>query len=187
MQTVTSKHVQTVLVTDPDTGGICEVEIRKVEGGPLVGLDAAFLDQTDNNAFSPYDKGVALMIPDDEIKIDPSAVHIPHCVTIDYADGLNVGVYHYPNKALAWRHVYEFLAERLDDIDMEDDDGISFATKIAHALDKGDVETALDWYRKIPDTLDIIDYAPIVTRTDTPLKGKNLRDLLAVHLEIRSP
>ncbi len=66
-----TKHVTTVTVTDPDTGNECPVEIRKIEGGPLVGLDACYLeciggaDPHDEYAVSPYD-GTPLLVPDTE-------------------------------------------------------------------------------------------------------------------------
>jgi hypothetical protein len=58
-------------VVDPDTGEECEVEIRKIEGGPLVGLDQAYLediggvDPYEEYPVSPYD-GKPLHVPDDE-------------------------------------------------------------------------------------------------------------------------
>jgi len=63
--------VAIVAVTDPDTGDECEVEIRKIEGGSLVGLDACYLeaiggaDPYEEYPVSPYD-GTPLLIPDDE-------------------------------------------------------------------------------------------------------------------------
>ena len=170
MQKITSKHVQGVLVTDPDTGGICEVEIRKLEGGPLVGLDGAFLDQTDDDAFSPYDKGVAIIIPNDEDAIDQNANHLPHHVVINYGDGVNVGVYHYPNKELARQHVKELLAERLGNIHDEDDEGVQFSVKIDRALEKDNVDAALGLFHQVPDNLDNISYSRTTVLAETPLK-----------------
>lgn len=56
MQTKT-KFVTVVMVTDPDTGGQVEVEIRKLETGLLIGLDGCFLSQLEDGEqlHSPYD------------------------------------------------------------------------------------------------------------------------------------
>lgn len=183
MDHIISKHVQTVMVTDPDTGGLCEVEIRKIEGGPLVGLDGAFLDQTEDDAFSPYDKDVVIVIPDGEEKVDYSIY--PHVVSINYGDGVNLGLYHYPNEKLAKQHVAELLAERLGNIHADDDDGTPFSYKIAHALKNGDVDEAATLYGQVPDNLEVIEYSPVHMSVDTPLKGNpdTLNGLLADYLE----
>ena len=55
MNNIRSKYVGTVTVTDPDSGGAVEVEIRKLETGPMVGFDASWLEQFDDQPFSPYD------------------------------------------------------------------------------------------------------------------------------------
>jgi hypothetical protein len=71
MDFLNTKPVAIVTVTDPDTGNDCEVEIRKIEGGPLVGLDASYLesiggaDPYEEYPVSPYD-GTPLHVPDDE-------------------------------------------------------------------------------------------------------------------------
>ncbi len=69
-----TKFVKCITVIDPDTGGECEVEIRKdIVSGALVGLDGSWLAQLDgdtedddNHPLSPYDAGVVLVVPDDE-------------------------------------------------------------------------------------------------------------------------
>jgi hypothetical protein len=66
MKTEKTKHVCTVTVIDPDTGNEVEVEIRKTESGVMVGLDGSFLEQCEEQPFSPYDKNVRLIVPDDE-------------------------------------------------------------------------------------------------------------------------
>jgi hypothetical protein len=66
MKMLSSKYVSTVNVIDPDTGGLVEVEIRKLENGPMIGLDGSFLEQTDDDAFSPYDADTKISIPDNE-------------------------------------------------------------------------------------------------------------------------
>lgn len=62
-----SKCVCQVLVVDPDTQDIVEVEIRKLENsGGMVGLDGNWLDQSDENPTDPYD-GKKFKVPDDEL------------------------------------------------------------------------------------------------------------------------
>ena len=64
-------HVKCVTVIDPETGNGCEIEIRKIEGGPLVGLDASYLESIGGPDIyevypvSPYD-GKPLLVPDNE-------------------------------------------------------------------------------------------------------------------------
>jgi hypothetical protein len=64
---IQTKHVQCVTVIDPDSGGEVEIEIRKLESGSMVGIDASWLDADEGPTYSPYDKGVELAIPDDEL------------------------------------------------------------------------------------------------------------------------
>lgn len=66
MKSIGSKYVASVLVTDPDTKLNVEVEIRKLETGLMVGLDAVFLEKTDDDAYSPYDSKTKIIIPDNE-------------------------------------------------------------------------------------------------------------------------
>jgi len=41
-----TSYIKTITVTDPDTGGDVEVEIRKcLNSGAMVGIDASFLEQ----------------------------------------------------------------------------------------------------------------------------------------------
>ncbi|MHC4676559.1 MAG: hypothetical protein ACYTBZ_29080, partial [Planctomycetota bacterium] len=65
---IRSQHVQTIHVVDPDTGNLCPVEIRKLEGGPLVGFDGSYLEQLDDDEqpHSPYDPRVQVHVPDNE-------------------------------------------------------------------------------------------------------------------------
>lgn len=62
---IPSKHVGIVSVTDPDTGGSVEVEIRKLATGAMVGLDGPWLEQHDHDPRSPYDEAT-ISVPDDE-------------------------------------------------------------------------------------------------------------------------
>jgi hypothetical protein len=59
--------VQVVTVTDPDSKLPVEIEIRKLESGGMVGIDASWLAADGSATYSPYDKGVELDIPDDEL------------------------------------------------------------------------------------------------------------------------
>ena len=67
---IKTKYVTTVTVTDPDTGGDVQVEIRKMETGAMVGLDGSYLEQDVGNLWSPYDdpfiSDTILEIPDNE-------------------------------------------------------------------------------------------------------------------------
>jgi len=65
-EAIKTKYVQTVTVVDPDSGGDVSVEVRKLETGPMVGVDGSYLEQEVGPVFSPYDRGVELEIPDDE-------------------------------------------------------------------------------------------------------------------------
>jgi hypothetical protein len=63
--------VTILTVFDEETRNQCEIEIRKILGGPLVGLDVAYLysiggcDPLQEYPISPYD-GTPLLIPNDE-------------------------------------------------------------------------------------------------------------------------
>jgi hypothetical protein len=62
-----TKHVQTVTVIDPDTGGEVEVEIRKdMVTGAMVGLDGSYLENDVGEVHDPYNGGELLDVPDDE-------------------------------------------------------------------------------------------------------------------------
>ncbi len=65
---IATKFVAKVVVLDPDTDLEVEVEIRKMETGPMVGLDGCFLDQMGpgEQPYSPYDKDTEIIVPDDE-------------------------------------------------------------------------------------------------------------------------
>lgn len=61
-----TKYVTTVVVRDPDTNGLVEIEIRKITSGDgvggMVGIDGSFLE---NDPINPYAGGY-LSINDDE-------------------------------------------------------------------------------------------------------------------------
>lgn len=62
-----TKHVKTITVIDPDTGGAVEVEIRKdTVTGAMVGLDGSVLADEHAPLFDPYNEGDTLIVPDDE-------------------------------------------------------------------------------------------------------------------------
>ena len=63
---IKTMFVQSVTVIDPDSKQAVEVEIRKLESGGMVGIDGSWLAQDEGPVYSPYDKGVELVIPDDE-------------------------------------------------------------------------------------------------------------------------
>lgn len=61
-----TRHVTVVEVTDPDTRAPVALEVRKTEGGYLVGIDASYLEQDVGPVYDPCNFGVELEIPDDE-------------------------------------------------------------------------------------------------------------------------
>ena len=50
-----------------------EMEIRRTEGGMLVGIDGSWLEQDIGPVLSPYDDDVELVVPDDEEDFKPTA------------------------------------------------------------------------------------------------------------------
>ena len=65
VEAIKTKYVQTITVIDPDSGGDVSVEVRKLETGPLVGIDGSYLEQDVGPVYSPYDRGIELEIPDE--------------------------------------------------------------------------------------------------------------------------
>lgn len=63
---IKTKFVKHITVQDPDTGADVELEIRKLETGGMVGIDGSWLESGQEPTYSPFDKGVELIIPDDE-------------------------------------------------------------------------------------------------------------------------
>lgn len=63
---IKTKHVCVITVVDPDSNLPVDLEIRKMETGGMVGIDASFLEQDVGDVYSPYDEGFTLDIPDDE-------------------------------------------------------------------------------------------------------------------------
>ena len=65
---IESTHVETVTVFDLVEDHEVEVEIRRLETGPMVGLDASYLSQLGpkENPHSPYDPNFIINIPEDE-------------------------------------------------------------------------------------------------------------------------
>ena len=61
-----TKYVTSITILDPDSNLPVELEIRKLESGPLVGIDGSYLDQDVGSVYSPYDRDEELYIPDDE-------------------------------------------------------------------------------------------------------------------------
>lgn len=60
--TINSKYVSHVTVLDPDSRLPVDVEIRKAEGGYMLGVDASFLSQTDEPIFDVV-SGHKLLLP----------------------------------------------------------------------------------------------------------------------------
>ena len=63
---IKTKFVKVIEVIDPDTFNPINVEIRKMETGPMVGIDGSYLEQDVGPVYSPYDENEELEIPDDE-------------------------------------------------------------------------------------------------------------------------
>lgn len=61
-----TRHVATVNVIDPDTKAPVAVEIRKTEGGYLVGIDASYLEQDVGPVYDPCNFGVELSVDEGE-------------------------------------------------------------------------------------------------------------------------
>lgn len=86
-------------------------------------------------------------------------------VTIDYEDGVNVGVYHYGSESLAKKHVADWLAAKLDDI-YEADEGVG--VEVAQKLADGDVRGAMEAYNNGDLMDDLIDFNPVFVHDETP-------------------
>jgi hypothetical protein len=65
-QKIRSRFVIVVTVTDPDSNLPVDVEIRKLENGAMMGIDASYLDQDVGPVYSPFDRNMEVCIPDDE-------------------------------------------------------------------------------------------------------------------------
>ena len=65
---IATRFVQHVTVIDPDSGSEVQLEVRKLATGGLVGIDGSWLDADMGELYSPYDSGVRLDIPDDEME-----------------------------------------------------------------------------------------------------------------------
>jgi hypothetical protein len=63
-QTIKAKKVCDVVVTDPDTGLECGIEVWKEEAGSLVGIDSSYLEGDVGPVLSPYGNG--RMVDEDE-------------------------------------------------------------------------------------------------------------------------
>lgn len=59
---VKTKQVTVITVTDPDTNLPVDITILKLETGGMIGVDSSFLENTDEKVYSPFDKGVELII-----------------------------------------------------------------------------------------------------------------------------
>lgn len=61
-----TRYVTSVEVVDPDSQAPVAVEIRKTDGGYLVGIDGSYLEQDVGPVYDPCCFGVELEVPDDE-------------------------------------------------------------------------------------------------------------------------
>jgi hypothetical protein len=59
-QKIKGKLVHHHTVIDPDTGGEVAVCIVKLETGGIIGIDASFLENTEEPVYSPFDKNVEI-------------------------------------------------------------------------------------------------------------------------------
>lgn len=66
---VKSTFMDKIYVTDPDSKSLVELEVRKLSGGPMVGIDASYLEQDVGLVFSPYDAMTVVAISDNEMDI----------------------------------------------------------------------------------------------------------------------
>jgi len=64
--TIKTKFVKSIMVIDPDSKLPVQIEIRKMETGPIVGIDGSWLESDIGNTYSPYDNGIELEISDNE-------------------------------------------------------------------------------------------------------------------------
>lgn len=56
MLAIKGKFIQTITVIDPDTGGEVKVDMFKLETGGTVGIDASYIEGTEEPIYSPFDK-----------------------------------------------------------------------------------------------------------------------------------
>jgi hypothetical protein len=70
-----TRYVTSVEVVDPESQAPVALEVRKTEGGYLVGIDASYLEQEVGPVYDPCNFGVELQIHDDDASAaDPPAV-----------------------------------------------------------------------------------------------------------------
>jgi hypothetical protein len=158
-----TKHVQLVLVTDPDTGGLCEMEIRKeIESGALVGIDGSYLEQV-GEVISPYGNG-QLEIQDDEKENEDETY--PHYVLIHYKNSSSQ-IYQYANGKLAKEFIFTYLVERLPFIEGVDYDEVSYQKKVGKALCEGSIFEAMNFYHFSSRPMgDQIEFGKIIHLTE---------------------
>jgi len=59
MKKTSGKFIGQTIVIDPDTKGEVTIEIYKLDGGGIVGVDASFLE-TMLPVYSPFDKNIEI-------------------------------------------------------------------------------------------------------------------------------
>lgn len=60
-RTTKGTFIKTISVIDHESNGIVEIEIYKLEGGGMVGIDASFLE-TELSVYSPFDKNIEIAL-----------------------------------------------------------------------------------------------------------------------------
>lgn len=56
---IKAKFIESIQISDPDTGELIEVEMYKLETGGIIGIDASFLE-TEMPVYSPFDKSIEI-------------------------------------------------------------------------------------------------------------------------------
>jgi hypothetical protein len=64
-----AKYIEEVMVKDPDTGAMIEIEIWKHPSGGMFGVDSAYLDQVTDYVYDPFG-GLKIKINYDDEPID---------------------------------------------------------------------------------------------------------------------
>lgn len=60
----TAKLVTTLTITDPDTNMPVAMEVWKLSNGAIMGVDASYLENTDDDVFNPYQRNALIVTPE---------------------------------------------------------------------------------------------------------------------------
>lgn len=63
---IKGKQISVVTVQDPDSKLPVEVAIIKLNTGGMIGIDASFLENTEEPIYSPFDKGRVIKLEENE-------------------------------------------------------------------------------------------------------------------------